>query len=88
MTHKGPDWRKRIDLQDRVDRNLATWRIVYQLFSGLLFVALGVVIFIRGRGLVSFMGAGLFGCVLAAYGVYRLIMFTRSLKKRRAQKNG
>jgi hypothetical protein len=76
-----------MDLQDRVDRNIATWRMVYQFFSGLLFIALGVVIFIRGKGLVHFLGAGLFGSVLAAYGIYRLIMFGHSLKKRRAERN-
>lgn len=77
-----------MDIQDRVDKNIATWRLVYQLFSGLLFVALGVVIFVRGRGFVNFLGAGLFGCVLAAYGIYRLIMFGHSLNKRRAERNG
>jgi len=72
-----------MDLQNRVDRNLARWRTVYQLFSGVLFVALGVVIFIRAKGYMNFLSAGLFSCVLAGYGVYRLVMFFRSLKQRR-----
>lgn len=72
-----------MDLPNRVDRNLTKWRIVYQLFSGLLFMTLGVVIFVRAKGYMNFLSAGLFGCVLAAYGVYRLVMFLRSFKQRR-----
>jgi hypothetical protein len=56
-------------------------RTIYQLFSGVLFVALGVTIFIRGDGFRHFLNIGLFGLLLTAYGVYRLSLFAGMIKK-------
>ncbi len=56
-------------------------RTTYQLFSGMLFIALGVTIFIRGNGLRHFLNIGLFGLLFAAYGVYRLSLFAKMIRK-------
>jgi hypothetical protein len=56
-------------------------RTVYQLFSGVLFIALGVTIFVRGDGFRHFLNIGLFGLLFTAYGVYRLSLVAGTIKK-------
>jgi uncharacterized membrane protein HdeD (DUF308 family) len=61
--------------------NLLNARLVYQFFSGILFIVLGVVIFIRGKGLAHFFNPGLFGVLFFAYGLYRIVFFVRLFRK-------
>ena len=61
--------------------NLLNARLVYQFFSGILFIVLGVVIFIRGKALSHFFNPGLFGVLFFAYGLYRIVMFVRMVRK-------
>ncbi len=72
-----------MDLQDKIDKNVFNWRLVYQAFSGLLFITLGCVIFVRAKGYIHFFSAGLFSSLLFAYGVYRIIIFINNLKRRK-----
>lgn len=67
----------------RIILRVLNWRVVYQLFSGILFISLGIVIFVRSKGLNNFLSAGLFGSLLCAYGIYRLYMFIHMVKKAR-----
>jgi uncharacterized membrane protein HdeD (DUF308 family) len=60
-------------------------RPVYSLLSGLLFIGLGLIIFIRGNGFKHFLNVGLIGFLFAAYGIYRLTLFA---KMRRRMKEG
>ncbi len=66
---------------DKLVKNIYNWRVIYRLFSGFLFLALGMIIFIRAKGYMNFFMAGFFGIVLGAYGIYRIIFFIRFLKK-------
>jgi len=66
---------------DKLMKNVYNWRVIYRLFSGLLFLALGMIIFIRAKGYMNFFMAGFFGAVLAAYGIYRIIFFIKFFKK-------
>ncbi len=75
-----------MDLHDKIDKNILNWRLIYQLFSGILFIGLGCVIFIRAKGYINFLSAGIFGSLLAAYGVYRIVMFIHNIKKKKAEK--
>ena len=61
--------------------NLLNARLVYQFFSGIMFIVLGVVIFIRGKGLSNFFNPGLFGVLFFAYGIYRIALFVRLFRK-------
>jgi uncharacterized membrane protein HdeD (DUF308 family) len=61
--------------------NLLNSRLVYQFLSGIMFIVLGVVIFIRGKGLAHFFNPGLFGVLFFAYGIYRIAMFVRQFRK-------
>jgi uncharacterized membrane protein HdeD (DUF308 family) len=61
--------------------NLLNTRLVYQFFSGILFIVLGIVIFIRGKGLSHFFNPGLFGALFFAYGVYRIVLFVKLFRK-------
>jgi uncharacterized membrane protein HdeD (DUF308 family) len=61
--------------------NLLNSRLVYQFFSGIMFIVLGVVIFIRGKGLSHFFNPGLFGVWFFAYGLYRIVLFFRMFRK-------
>jgi len=61
--------------------NLLNARLVYQFFSGIMFIVLGVVIFIRGKGLSHFFNPGLFGLLFFAYGLYRIVLFVRLFRK-------
>jgi hypothetical protein len=65
-----------------------TWegRTIYQLFSGVLFFALGVTIFIRGDGFRHFLNIGLLGLLFTAYGVYRLSLFAKMVKTTRGSR--
>lgn len=62
-----------------------SWRLIYPLFSGMLFMTLGVIIFVRARGFSNFFSAGLFALLIIAYGVYRIFMFMNLLKKRKEE---
>ncbi len=62
-------------------------RAAYQLFSGVLFIALGVIIFIRGNGLRYFLNIGLLGLLFVAYGVYRLNMFAKMRRQARESRS-
>lgn len=62
-------------------RSVGERRTAYQFFSGVLFIALGVTIFIRGNGLRHFLNIGLFGLLFTAYGVYRLSLFAKMARK-------
>jgi hypothetical protein len=53
--------------------------------SGILFIVLGFIIFIRGNGFKYFLNIGLFGFLLIAYGLYRLTLFA---KMKRGKKEG
>jgi len=58
-------------------------KLIYLLFSGILFLVLGIVIFLRAEGYRNFLSAGIFGLLLGAYGIYRIIMFMKLSKKAR-----
>jgi uncharacterized membrane protein HdeD (DUF308 family) len=57
------------------------WRVRYQLYSGILFVTLGLIIFIRAKGYVHIFSAGLFALLLVAFGAYRIVLYVRLAKK-------
>lgn len=57
-------------------------RLVYSLFSGVLFLALGIFIFFRVEGFSHFLGIGLFALLIAVYGLYRIFSFINQLKKK------
>jgi len=57
-------------------------RLVYSLFSGLLFLALGIFIFFRVEGFSHFLGIGLFALLVTAYGLYRIFSFVNQLRKK------
>jgi uncharacterized membrane protein HdeD (DUF308 family) len=63
--------------------NLLNPRLIYQFFSGVLFIVLGIVIFLRGKGLSHFFNPGLFGLLFFAYGIYRIVFFVRLVRKTR-----
>jgi len=65
----------------RQQANRMSWRASYTLFSGILFLALGIIIFVRAKGYQNILSAGLFAILLAAYGIYRIIMFMKLLGK-------
>jgi uncharacterized membrane protein HdeD (DUF308 family) len=60
-------------------------RLIYSLSSGILFLALGIVIFLRGKGFSHFFFAGLFALLIASYGIYRIAFFINLLKKEREE---
>lgn len=60
-------------------------RLIYSLSSGILFLALGIIIFLRAKGFSHFFSAGLFALLIAAYGIYRIAFFINSLKKEREE---
>lgn len=70
----------------RLVKNIMNWRLIYQLFSGVLFIILGIIIFTRAHGYRGFFNAGLFGLLFCAFGVYRIMMFVRHVKKMRENK--
>ncbi len=76
---------KEMDLQKKIDKNVFNWRMIYQLFSGLLFMTLGCVIFIKSKGYINFLNAGLFGSLMVAFGVYRIIVFINRLRKAKTE---
>jgi uncharacterized membrane protein HdeD (DUF308 family) len=63
-----------------VSKRALQGRVVYQLFSGILFIILGIIIFIRSDGLKHFFSAGLMAVLLAGFGVYRILLFLRIIK--------
>jgi uncharacterized membrane protein HdeD (DUF308 family) len=70
-----------MDQNKKMPKNFLNRQMVYQLLSGILFISLGTMIFIRGNGFRNFFNAGLFGLLFDAYGVYRLTMFVKLFKK-------
>jgi len=70
----------------RLVKNILNWRVIYQLFSGLLFIILGIIVFTRAQGYRNFFNAGLFGVLLCAFGAYRIIMFIRLVRRIRENK--
>jgi hypothetical protein len=58
-------------------------RPLYSLVSGLLFIGLGFIIFIRGNGFKYFLNIGLFGFLFVAYGVYRLTLFAKMQRRKK-----
>ncbi len=70
----------------RLVNNIMNWRLIYHVFSGVLFIVLGIIVFTRAHGYKNFFNAGLFGLLLCAFGVYRIIIFIRFVKKMRGDK--
>jgi len=60
-------------------------RLIYAIFSGLLFLILGIVIFVRAKGFRNFFSAGLFAILISGYGIYRIFMFLQLLKKEKEE---
>jgi len=60
-------------------------RLIYAIFSGILFLILGIIIFVRAKGFNNFFSAGLFAILISAYGAYRIFMFFQLLKKKREE---
>jgi uncharacterized membrane protein HdeD (DUF308 family) len=58
------------------------WRASYQLFSGILFIALGIIIFVRGKGYAHIFSTGLFALLLVAFGIYRIALYLKLAKHR------
>jgi uncharacterized membrane protein HdeD (DUF308 family) len=70
-----------MDQNKKMPKNFLNRQMVYQLISGILFISLGTMIFVRGNGIQNFFNVGLIGILFNAYGVYRLTLFVKLLKK-------
>jgi len=63
---------------------ILNWRVVYHGFSGIIFIGAGIFIFFWSKGLSRVINVKLFGLLLFAYGVYRIIVFTKLWQKAKA----